>query len=477
MNRRAGMVTALALCLLAVAISPAFAHSTHGAIILLLPTGYYLVGGAVTVAASFALLAFVPARRIEWLLHKDVRLATLPRMSPAVTSLLAFLVMLGLLAAGLFGSRDPLSNPLPLFVWTIGWVGFFLLQAIVGNLMPLLNPWSGPLALLRRVAGPGVGRIALFQYPQRLGYWPAVALLLAFAWFELVDIAPTDPFRLAILMGGYWLFALAGMILFGEKDWTARAEPFSILFSLIGGMAPLVRRPAADGRKLRFVLTWPGRALMDRPAMPPSGVLFVLLTIAYVPYDGFSRTFTWLGLIGINPLEFPGRSVVQVENTLGLFAAYGLIVTVFFLALSAGRAWFGNDKDLWRAAGRLAYSVLPISIAFHASHYLTNLLIDGQYAYVAVSDPFALGWDLFGTAHDHVTTSFLNTFEDVTLIWNAQVAIICLGHIVGIVMAHILAQRLFTGSRSIALSQAGLAVLMVLYTVFGLWLLSTPMAG
>lgn len=476
-RRRAVPTLALALFGLVLAVSPALAHSTHGAIILLLPTGYYLIGGAVAVAASFALLAFIPADWLQRLSQREIPLVTLPRIPPAVTSMISFLLMLGLLAAGIYGSRDPLSNPLPLFVWTVGWVAFALSQAVVGSLMPLFNPWSGPLALLRLIARRPIGVKPLLRYPPALGYLPAMALLLAFAWFELVDIAPNDPFRMAVVVGAYWLGALVGMILFGEAQWTGRAEPFSIFFGLIGGMSPLMRRAVDDGRRIAFALSWPGRALLDRPGLPPSGVLFVLLTIAYVPYDGFSRTFFWLDRIGVNPLEFPGRSAVQVENTIGLVAAFAVIVAVFFAALAVGRRFFSPEYGLWALAGRLAVSVLPISVAFHASHYLTNLLIGGQYALVAATDPFHRHWGLLDLGHFHVTTSFLNTFEDVTMIWNAQTVIICLGHIVGIIMAHVVAQRLTPTGRAASLSQLGLAVLMVAYTIFGLWLLSTPSLG
>ena len=60
------------------------------------------------------------------------------------------------------------------------------------------------------------------------------------------------------------------------------------------------------------------------------------------------------------------------------------------------------------------------------------------------------------------------------MIWNAQTATIVLGHVVGIVLAHALALRHSGDGRAAALSQVPLAVLMVFYTLFGLWLLSTP---
>ena len=97
-----------------------------------------------------------------------------------------------LLAAGFAGSRDPLSNPLPLTIWTLLWVGLTLVQGIVGNVWAWIDPLYGPYRLARRLGLP-----ALVRLPARLGYWPAVIQFAGFAWFELIDPAPDDPARLA----------------------------------------------------------------------------------------------------------------------------------------------------------------------------------------------------------------------------------------------------------------------------------------
>jgi hypothetical protein len=46
-----------------------------------------------------------------------------------------------------------------------------------------------------------------------------------------------------------------------------------------------------------------------------------------------------------------------------------------------------------------------------------------------------------------------------------------------VLIAHLLASRLHAAPREATLSQVPLAFLMICYTVFGLWLLSTPTAG
>ena len=56
---------ALAVALCSFASGPAFAHTSERAFILLLPTGYYLLGGGLAVAASFLILLAVPADRLR----------------------------------------------------------------------------------------------------------------------------------------------------------------------------------------------------------------------------------------------------------------------------------------------------------------------------------------------------------------------------------------------------------------------------
>ena len=108
------------------------------------------------------------------------------------------------IAAGLSGSRDPLSNPLPLVIWTLLWVGLTMLQGLLGDLWSWINPWYGPwrssVALFGREDEAQETSPAAW-----LGNWPAVILFFAFAWFELIDPAPDDPARLAVAVGLYWL--------------------------------------------------------------------------------------------------------------------------------------------------------------------------------------------------------------------------------------------------------------------------------
>jgi hypothetical protein len=273
---------------------------------------------------------------------------------------------------------------------------------------------------------------------------------------------------------GYSLVTLAGMVLFGERDWLARAECFSIFFGLVARLSPF-RLTAAN--RTRLSLAFPGATLPAVEQLPVSGMLFVLLTLATVSFDGLGKTFWWLGHGGINPLEFPGRSAVMARNSLGLIAAWALLSIAYCLAIALGRRLSRGRGKFAADLGALVLSILPISLAYHFAHYLTVLLVNGQYALLAFNDPFGLGWNLLGLAGRHVTDSFLSDFRAVTLLWQLQVGAIVLGHILAIALAHLIAVERLGDNRAALMSQLPLALLMVGYTLFGLWLLAAPTAG
>jgi len=451
--------------------TPAFAHASDRGHVLLLPTGYYIAGGALAVAVSFLVLALLPPAALNSFWRRRLSLLTFGDGPRTIISLLSFAGFALLVAAGIFGSRDPLSNPLPLVVWTLLWAGFTLLQGVFGDLWSWLNPWYGPWRIAIRAIGVRDDETLLPRLPSWLGFWPAFALFFAFAWFELIDPAPDDPSRLAFAAGAYWLFSFIVMLVFGYGDWSKRGEFLSVFFSMVARFAPFERR---DGR---LSLCWPGAKLLAAEPLPPSGVAFLLLTLSSVSFDGLSKTFFWLGLFGVNPLEYPGRTALAGIGSFGLVLTFILLAAVFALAVFLGQRLVGDDHPFREASGLLVWSIVPIALAYHIAHYITALLVDGQYALVALSDPFALGWNLFGTADMMVEAGVVAGAQSAWWLWNIQAGVIIAGHVLAVLVAHGLAWRLHRQPSRAALSQVPLTLLMVAYTIFGLWLLATPTAG
>jgi hypothetical protein len=164
-------------------------------------------------------------------------------------------------------------------------------------------------------------------------------------------------------------------------------------------------------------------------------------------------------------------------NSFGLVVMIGALAAIYIAATLLGRALAGSRVGVGESLGRMIVSIVPIAFGYHFAHYLPSFLVDAQYAALALSDPFALGWDLFGTRDMHVTVSFLANHRSVEVIWNVQVGVIVAAHVMAVAIGHAVALRAGGGRRQVVLSQLPMTVLMIGYTLFGLWLLATPAVG
>lgn len=468
--------TALLLAL-ALAAGAAAAHTSERGFVMLLPTGRYIVGGALAVGLTFAVMAMVPSRAFAGFVRRRWTMAGIGSAPPLWPSALVLALFAALVGAGFAGTRDPLANPLPPTLWSLWWVGFTYAVALCGDLWSALNPWRA----LHRIATALPGFAAWrerppLEYPERLGRWPAVVVFFAFAWFELIYPAPMDPGVLASACAAYALVTLAGMLAFGVTAWLGNAEAFSVYFRMVAWLSPVVVEKAEDrSAERRLALGVPCAGLFRADRLDLGMVAFVLLALGTVSFDGLALTFWWLTLVGENPLEFPGRTSLMAVNTLGLAGTWLALAAAYSVAVRAGALIApGGDRPRFN---RYVMSIVPIAFAYHFAHYLPFFLVDGQHALRALSDPFGLGWNLLGFRDWHVTASFLAQHDSVHAIWNLQVAAIVLGHVAAVCVAHAIALEELRGARAALASQIPMTALMVGYTVFGLWLLSTPVAG
>lgn len=464
---RGWIVFGMAVPALALVAGQAQAHASEQGFVLLLPTDVYIASGVASVVVTIVLLALVPG---HWGLRVFQPVALLSSRSGRAhlwVSCLAALVLGALVLIGWFGPRDPLENPLPLTIWTVWWVALVTVQGLVGNIWRWINPLTGPGVVLRRVARRG----ALLCYPRTLGHLPAILGFLAFAGFLMADPAPSDPARLAVVVTAYWLTMLAGLAVFGPR-WLLRGEAVTVLMRSYGRMAVFGRL----GRGLAMGL--PGWQVLRKGGAGRLGLaVFALVLLGCGSFDGLNETFWWFVLLGLNPLEFPGRSAVIPENLSGLILANIGLVLVFVFSTWVGLRLARSRADLREGVRLFAPAVLPIALGYHIAHYLTVFLVDGQYVLAALSDPLHRGDDLLGLGHHSVTTGFLFRPGPVKVIWLTQAGAVVIGHIIAIMLAHVLALRMMGDRRSAVLSQVPLALFMVGYTFFGLWLLASPRGG
>lgn len=440
--------------------APALAHATEGGFVLLLPTELYIAGGVATVALTVLLVSALPAPASGRLFAALPLWRSRGRRWRRWLALPALLVFAAALVLGLLGPHDPSRNLLPLSVWTLFWLGMPVLHAFAGDFWRDLNPWVFPLRLCRRA-----GLHPPLRLPPALGHWLALASFFAFAAVLLAHPSPTDPEALAKMVASYWTVHFAGGLIFGPR-WLRRAEGFAVLLGTYARLAPLAPHRG------RWRLGLPGWQIAKGRAPPPGLAVFALAILAVGSFDGLNETFFWYAILGLNPLEFPGRSAVVSETLAGLFLALPALIAGFGAAVWLGLRLAGRAPGAGFAA--LGPAVLPIALGYHLAHYLPSALVEGQYLALALNDPLGRGANLLGLGDRHVTTGSFTSLSSVRAIFLAQAGAVVLGHVLAILLSHVLAFRLLGSQRGAAVSQLPLAALMVAYTLFGLWLLATP---
>ena len=458
---------------------PVSGHSFGVRYDLPLALKFYLAGAGATVALSFLVMALFLGRRGFHSEFPRIELSPIPvigRLARPLTLTLiqTFSVVLFvlILTACFAGDTNPFSNIAPTFVWVIWWVGMAFISVLFGDLWALVNPWTILFTLARRRSGEAPSRQS---YPARLGHWPALILLLAFAWLELISDLGENPRILGLLIVMYSTVTWSGMAIFGRDVWLRNAEVFSVVYGLLARFAPTVVEAG------RWWLRFPAIGLLTRRPLGFSMVCFVLLLLTTVTFDGFLETPLWAGILdwiaenrslrpGLILLQNAGFNLIILIKSAALLVLPVVFIGVYFL-IAQLIAWCGGGSlSSVEIAGYFVLSLVPIAIAYHLSHYLSYLLIAGQNIIPLASDPFGAGWDLFGTAGYRIDIGIVNA----KLVWNVAVIAIVIGHVIAVYIAHVTALRVFPDRTRALWSQAPMLVLMVTYTMISLWILSQP---
>ncbi len=398
----------------------------------------------------------------------------LPRALSAFVFSRVLRIFLGLLSVGLlvltvatalFGTSLELLNFAPTFVYVVFWLGIPLLSVLFGDVWRVLSPWRAIAdATVWAIETTGRRATPVLTAEWRYGRYPAAVALFAFVALELAHPRPAYPRTLGVAIALYSYWALAGMAVFGRDAWTRGGEGFAVAFSLLSRIAPFARR---DGR---LVLRWPFTGLAGADRVPGT-LVFVAVLLGSTSFDGFSRTTTWQNLRADVSAELANQPqwvedlTTTFVNVAGLLVFVGAVVLTYTVAVESARLLVHAPRSL---APDFVLPLVPIAFAYLVAHYFSLFVIQGQFMYSLISDPFGRGWDLFGTV------DFAPNLAAVSpeAVWYVQAGALVVGHVAGLAIAHDRAVALFESRRDALRSQYPMLGLMVLYTVGGLWLLS-----
>jgi hypothetical protein len=169
-------------------------------------------------------------------------------------------------------------------------------------------------------------------------------------------------------------------------------------------------------------------------------------------------------------LQEQGWDLLELVKTVALVTGYALFVVVYLAVCLLVARWSGRGDGAIETARAHVLSLVPIAIAYHLAHYLSYLLVAGQLIIPLASDPFGLGWDLFGTAGYRIDITVIGTRQ----VWYLSVLAIVAGHVIAVLLAHATALHRAASGRHAIVGQVPMVALMVGYTMISLWILSQP---
>ena len=447
------------------------AHGIVGKADLPIPVWLFSWTAAIVLVVSFVALSTL------WLTPqlqepRPRRLLAVPRPLEWLASAFGLGLFALVLYSGFAGVQQaPSANFAVTFIYVSFWIGMPILSVLFGDVFAALSPWrtcARLLAALRRRLRARSSEPSL-RYPARLGLWPAVAGIVGFAWLELVYVLPDRdrPSTLAALSLGYFLVMVAGMTLCGVDEWSGRADGFGVYFNLLSRLSALTR-----GKDGALYLRRPLSGITDLEIRPGT-IAFICALIGTTTFDGFSNGGIWRNNEPnvqslFADLGFSSTPALELAYSLGLVLCILLILAVYRVGIFGVRSVserYPSDE----LARTFAHSLVPIGFAYVVAHYFSLLLWQGQAMTYLISDPLGSGANIFGTSGYQIDYHVLSYAG----IWYVQVAALVTGHVGGLALAHDRALVLYKEPEEAVRSQYWMLAVMVAFTSFGLWLLSS----
>ena len=413
---------------------------------------------AVLVISFFALAVLWPTPRLEqdnWRPMPGGRALANPILQGVWGAIGVFLLIVTILA-GYVGSGTALDNWAPTFILITFWVGLVFVSILFGDVFRAFSPWRALGRLLPERNRP---------YPAQLGRWPAAVGLFVFVWIELVSGWGENPAMLVTAVVGYTVLTLAAQVYFGVDTWSRYGETFSVYFNLFARMSVFETRDGVVG--IRRPLG--GLPQLDQAA---GTVWLVAVMIGTVTFDGLSQGPIWRDLStgvvdSLDGVGIGALTATKIASTLGLLLGVLLVWGFYRLGIEGARS-VGGNLSLSKLEFGFIHSLVPIAAVYVAAHYLTFLIFEGQAISYLASDPFGQGWDLFGTVDGGINYTIFP--QENT--WYVQVAVVVIGHVAALALAHDRALTLYGDAKLAVRSQYWMLGVMVGFTSLALWLLA-----
>ena len=429
------------------------AHGVGERADLPIPDALFFYGSSIAIFVSFITLSTL------WLEPKFEKLSAGKKLQTNPTIIktcryalktIGLIILFLSLIAGFTGEDNVNVNYLPLTIFVIVWVGFLILNGVFGDLWKAINPLMTLSEILNKL---GFKRKQIRTAPNWLSSVAAPLAMFVFLFIELIYPYRTSPSHLAWIISTHIIVSLLLGAVYGTQ-WLINNEPFSALFKSVSKMGIFFTKNRSIYRRPLLTGLTNSKDSLTKTAL-------LLIVLGGTSFDGFSESKIGLKIFSKEYGSGPWNSADQ--KTLGLLISILLITSLFL----AGIWWMKRTtaKTLTELATSYTPLLIPIVFGYAIAHYFQLLIDETQRFFILIAaDPLANGSDLIG-----------NKFTEIWLIepkivaW-IQVLAIVMGHIGSVIVAHDISLN-SNKIKDSPSSQYGMILVMVAYSLIGLWLL------
>jgi len=453
--------------------------------------------------------------QVRWL-RRPLRSAFLKFVLRAAVTGLFLLVIL----TGLFGSRYAGSNLSTVLTWTVWWILLVLLIALFGKAWCYLCPWDAISWWFERLSFWKVKQETLslnLQWPRKLrNIYPAVLLFLLLTWLELgwgVTRKPEVTAYLALLM---LMLAFVPAFIFERRSFCrygCLVGRISGLYALFSSLEIRARdrdvcvtcrtRDCVRGNERGYgcptyqylgtmdkntycifcgecIRTCPNdnvavnvrffaRDLVKTARTRSDEAAMVIVMLAMTTFHGMTMIPQWYDVT--DALRSALRSGYVPAFTVGMFVLIGVLLLFYLILVRVSLLMAGRDGlSFRRLAINYSYAFLPIALFYHFAHNAAHFVSEAGAIVPVLSDPFGVGWNLFGTANINP-----GPLLSVGAVWYLQVGLIVVGHVWALYIADRIGRQEFGTERAAFRGQLPMLVAMIGYSVLSLWITAQPM--
>jgi len=441
-------------------VSPNYLFWAGTFIILLLGFGSFIITMSKTQKKEgLKLFGIIPLNwQLELTRFKLIRNLLKSRWFPLIPIIINLFIFTVILFAGFVGGWGSGNyNFGVMIVWILWWVLLMLFMVpLIGRFwcmicpFPLLGEWiqRGKLIAVGRQKSWGLSK----KWPNKWkNLWPLVILFWITTWFS--GFFTVRPFATFILLGAIILLAIIASIIYEKRTFCITMCPVSGFMGLYSNFSLCsVRRKDPEicrkhipktcvvGNEKGYGCPWMelpfdmnrntycGLCLECFKACPYDNMGFFVSPFGRHLFverrktddiynrrstDEAFKGLTMLGIFLSFFLAFQGpyghlKDMVRATSLSGYLSYIGesfcidfLLIPVVFLLFTFLSWKVSKNKEVKfkEVFVNFAYILVPVGLAIWAAFSIGIILPNGSYLLHIVSDPFAWGWNLFGTAN------------------------------------------------------------------------------